>query len=48
MQREQAAGKSLAMIADGLNAGDVPTAQGGQRWYPATVRSTLRRAERDA
>ena len=47
MHRERAAGKSLAAIADALNAASVPTAQGGQRWYPATVRSTLRRVERD-
>jgi DNA invertase Pin-like site-specific DNA recombinase len=43
MQRERAAGKSLAAIADGLNADGVPTAQGGRQWYPATVRYTLRR-----
>jgi hypothetical protein len=29
--------------ADGLNADRIPTAQGGQRWYPATIRSTLKR-----
>jgi hypothetical protein len=44
MQRERAAGKSLAAIADGLNAAGVPTAQGGRRWYPATVRYTLQRS----
>lgn len=44
MQRERAAGKSLSAIADGLNAAGVPTAQGGRRWYPATVRYTLRRS----
>lgn len=44
MQRERAAGKSLATIADKLNADGVPTAQGGRRWYPATVRYTLRRS----
>ena len=44
MQRERAAGKSLAAIADGLNAAGVPTAQGGRRWYPATIRHTLRRS----
>jgi predicted ATPase len=44
MQRERTAGKSLAAIADGLNASGVPTAQGGRRWYPATVRYTLRRS----
>jgi DNA invertase Pin-like site-specific DNA recombinase len=40
---ERAAGKSLAAIADGLNANRIPTAQGGRRWYPATIRSTLKR-----
>jgi len=37
-------GKSLATIAGALNAEDVPTAQGGRRWYLATVRYTLSRA----
>jgi DNA invertase Pin-like site-specific DNA recombinase len=42
---ERAAGKSLAAIANGLNADRIPTAQGGRRWYPATVRYTLNRAQ---
>jgi DNA invertase Pin-like site-specific DNA recombinase len=41
--REHAAGKSLTQIANGLNADQVPTAQGGRRWYPATIRHTLNR-----
>ena len=41
--REHAAGKSLTQIANGLNADKVPTAQGGRRWYPATIRHTLNR-----
>src|SRR5712691_3903722 len=36
IRRERAAGKSLAAIANGLNADRIPTAQGGRRWYPAT------------
>ena len=44
IRRERAAGNSLAAIANGLNADRVPTAQGGRRWYPATVRYTLKRA----
>jgi len=44
IRRERAAGSSLAAIANGLNADRVPTAQGGRRWYPATVRYTLTRA----
>jgi len=43
IRREREAGKSLAAIANGLNADRIPTAQGGQRWYPATIRSTLKR-----
>jgi DNA invertase Pin-like site-specific DNA recombinase len=44
IRRERAAGKSLAAIANGLNADRIPTAQGGRRWYPATVRYTLERS----
>jgi DNA invertase Pin-like site-specific DNA recombinase len=43
IQRERAAGKTLAAIADALNNDHVPTAQGGQRWYPATIHHTLKR-----
>jgi DNA invertase Pin-like site-specific DNA recombinase len=43
IKRERAAGKSLAAIANGLNADRIPTAQGGQRWYPTTIRHTLNR-----
>jgi DNA invertase Pin-like site-specific DNA recombinase len=45
IRRERKAGKSLAAIAEGLNADRIPTAQGGRRWYPATVRYVLKRAE---
>ncbi len=45
IRRERAAGTSLAAIANGLNADRIPTAQGGRRWYPATVRYTLNRAQ---
>ncbi len=41
MRRERAKGMSYRAIADGLNADQVPTAQGGLRWYPATVRYAL-------
>jgi hypothetical protein len=41
IRRERAAGKSLAAIANGLNADRITTAPGGRRWYPATVRYTL-------
>jgi DNA invertase Pin-like site-specific DNA recombinase len=43
IRREHEAGKSLAAIANGLNTDRIPTAQGGQRWYPATIRYTLNR-----
>jgi DNA invertase Pin-like site-specific DNA recombinase len=45
IRRERAAGASLAAIANGLDADRIPTAQGGRRWYPATVRYTLKRAQ---
>lgn len=38
-QRER--GMTLAAIADALNSEGVPTAQGGARWHPSTVRSVL-------
>jgi DNA invertase Pin-like site-specific DNA recombinase len=44
IKRERKAGKSLAQIANGLNADRIPTAQGGRRWYPTTIRYTLSRA----
>ncbi len=44
IRRERAAGKTLAAIADALNNDHVPTAHGGQRWYPATIHHTLNRA----
>lgn len=33
--------RTLRTIADALNADNVPTAHGGQRWYPSTVRQVL-------
>lgn len=38
---ERDAGGGFQRIADGLNSDEVPTAQGGKRWYPATVRKVL-------
>jgi len=35
------AGQTLAAIARELEADRVPTGQGGQRWYPASVRAVL-------
>jgi DNA invertase Pin-like site-specific DNA recombinase len=39
------AGKTWSAIGRELDADGVPTAQGGRRWYPATVRSVARSAE---
>ncbi len=38
---ERAAGRSLRAIAADLDVDGVPTAQGGARWYPSTVRAVL-------
>ena len=43
IQRQRARGDSLRKIAGDLNGDDVPTAQGGARWYAATVRHVLLR-----
>jgi hypothetical protein len=37
------AGQSLAQIARALNATGTPTAHGGMRWWPSTVRAVLDR-----
>jgi DNA invertase Pin-like site-specific DNA recombinase len=34
-------GVSFGKIAAALNADGVPTAQGGKRWYPATVKAVV-------
>lgn len=41
---EYAHGRSLGAIARGLTADSVPTAHGGRRWWPSTVRAVLLRA----
>jgi len=41
IERERSAGLSLRAIAAGLNAENVPTAQGGRSWYASTVRAAL-------
>ncbi|MEK6277740.1 MAG: recombinase family protein [Actinomycetota bacterium] len=46
IQRERDAGKSMAAIADSLNAAGVPTAHGGSQWWPATVRAVLERSRK--
>lgn len=42
--RERAAGATWAAIADGLNADDTPTGQGGSKWFPNTVARIHKRA----
>jgi len=44
VQLENAHGRSLAEIARGLTDDGVPTAHGGRRWWPSTVRAVLLRA----
>ncbi len=41
---ERAAGATYRAISEGLQADQVPTAQGGASWHPATVRSVLMRS----
>ena len=41
---QRARGDSLRKIAEDLNDSGVPTAQGGARWYAATVRGILARS----
>jgi DNA invertase Pin-like site-specific DNA recombinase len=40
-------GATLQAIADRLTAEGVPTAQGGVRWYPSTVRKVLLSVQAD-
>jgi hypothetical protein len=40
---EHAAGRTLGQIARGLDADRIPTAQGGRRWWPSSVRAILLR-----
>lgn len=44
IHHERSTGKSLRQIADDLNAERIPTAHGGERWWPSTVRAVLQRA----
>lgn len=41
IRTEREAGRSFRAIADGLNEDQVPTGQGGARWWPSTVRAVL-------
>ena len=42
---EHAAGRTLGQIARGLDADQSPTAQGGRRWWPSSVRAVLLRSD---
>ena len=44
---ERGLGMTLAAIAEGLNSEGVPTARGGTKWYPSTVKGVLTSAELD-
>ena len=48
IRSERAEGASLARIAAGLTADEIPTAHGGTRWWPSTIRSALARSDRFA
>jgi DNA invertase Pin-like site-specific DNA recombinase len=41
IRTEHAAGLTLTAIAEGLNREGVPTARGGAKWYPSTVRAVV-------
>jgi DNA invertase Pin-like site-specific DNA recombinase len=45
---ERSEGQTLTAIADLLNRDGIPTARGGQRWYPSTVRAVLVSVDLDA
>lgn len=44
IRSERDAGATYRAISDGLQADQVPTAQGGAHWHPATVRSVVMRS----
>jgi hypothetical protein len=46
IRSEHELGKTLGQIARGLNESGAPTAQGGTRWWPSTVRAILIRRGR--
>lgn len=46
IRAKHAAGRSLRQIAADLNASRTPTAHGGARWWPSTVRAVLGRTPR--
>jgi DNA invertase Pin-like site-specific DNA recombinase len=47
IRTEREGGQTLAAIAQGLNADDVPTARGGRKWYPSSVKAVITSLELD-
>jgi hypothetical protein len=45
IRTEHATGRTLGQIARGLDADRIPTAQGGRRWWPSSVRAVLIRCD---
>lgn len=41
IKQERSDGATLTAIANGLESDNVPTAQGGAKWYPATIKKVL-------
>jgi DNA invertase Pin-like site-specific DNA recombinase len=44
--RERVSGATFSAIAERLDRDQIPTAQGGRRWYPSTVAGVVRSAKR--
>jgi Recombinase len=44
IRRDHASGRTLGEIARALSAEGVPTAHGGRRWWPSTIRAILTQA----
>jgi DNA invertase Pin-like site-specific DNA recombinase len=42
IRRDRGRGQTFQEIADSLNRAAIPTARGGQRWYPSTISAVLR------
>jgi hypothetical protein len=45
IRAEHAVGGTLGQIARGLDADQIPTAQGARRWWPSSVRAILIRSD---
>ena len=47
IKAERNTGRTFSAIAEGLNSDAIPTARGGLRWYPSTVRAVLESVGKD-